>query len=592
MRKFKSMVIAAMLTAVLLFVLTQASADVGGGAASEEETTVSGIIEDKLRDYLTRAAEDELISVTIELVDHVDLDEVERIAASRAGVSDMLEVVNGYLHGGEIDDSAQEIMAEFYDLIAEEKKKVLEEYYKSENAKFLLSVGISEEQCESIGIYMPYIRGVLLTPSQIIELAANPEVCAISWGSPYKFTDFAPIDDTYYIINGNVSVEAAYTGSGIRVGMVEAGQPKLGVMGSDFKNIIKTDTGDDTDHATIVGGIIKKMVPSCTLYSRSASSSDDAIAACETLISKYSVKVINMSCGSIGSGTYDTYSGQLDALIKSTGVPIVVAAGYGSASSQYMNNLAISANAITVGSVTSSGRNQGTTGAYAFPSNSIYLENISAMNKPDVCAPGNVQIYTYSSQQRSSFAAAHVTGAIAQMLCRDSGFAGKPEALKAALMASASYNAGTSMTYVTGTRASNQEGAGVIDAGFCYRVAKNGRSKIYTATSSSTPITCDITCDYTSVPLRIACAWGVISSGSTTKVTDYDIVVYKNGKVVASSNACSNSTTKPNANYEIIEIPVSTLSTYGAGTYQVKISRSGTYNGSESIRIGLAWEQR
>ena len=68
--------------------------------------------------------------------------------------------------------------------------------------------------------------------------------------------------------------------------------------------------------------------------------------------------------------------------------------------------------------------------------------------------------------------------------------------------------------------------------------------------------------------------------------------ISKDGTLVASSTAHANSSSMPNSNYEIIELSTSTLSIYGAGYYQVVISKVGIYNGSGTVRIGLVWEQR
>ena len=92
--------------------------------------------------------------------------------------------------------------------------------------------------------------------------------------------------------------------------------------------------------------------------------------------------------------------------------------------------------------------------------------------------------------------------------------------------------------------------------------------------------------------MSIACAWDVLSDSSTTSITDFDVQIYKDGTLITSSTAYANSSTNFRSNYEIIELSTSMLGEYGAGYYQVVISKSGTYNGTGTVRIGLAWEQR
>ena len=65
-------------------------------------------------------------------------------------------------------------------------------------------------------------------------------------------------------------------------------------------------------------------------------------------------------------------------------------------------------------------------------------------------------------------------------------------------------------------------------------------------------------------------------------------------KFARENGAFAKSSGNPKANYEIIEIDTATLEKYGAGYYQVKITRSGGFSGNvtQTVRIGLAWEQR
>lgn len=595
MKKIKSITVAVMLVVSLFITSTQAADIAADFTASKDSAAAAATISDALRKRLDETDDNEQIPVTIELADDLDMEKVERRAQARAQLSSAeLAIMNvdTTTFSEEVNEAHQEMILELHDKIAVEKNAILEEYYSNKNAAFISSAGLSKAQYGSIGIFIPFIRDILLTPAQIRELAKNPEVLYIDYVGDDEGTDFASIDSTYKIINGNVAVDEGYKGNGIRVGLVESGHPKYNIMGSDSKNIFKMNSGTDKDHATMTSGIIKKMAPDCTIYSYCTSSLSGAIANCEALIRIYNVHVINISYGSLGDGKYNTYSRQMDQLVKKQGVPIVVASGNGTPSQGYVNELGMAPNVITVGAVTSTGTNPGASGAYKQTSYSIYREAISTVNKPDVCAPGTVNIYAYYNVEGTSVSAPFVTGTIVQMMSRNSGLRGKAETLKAALMASASYNAGSSMSYVTNTRASNQEGAGVIDAGFCYQVARNGRRTHFDATSSSTSFTYDVYCDYTAIPFRVACAWEALSTDNDTRISDYDMKIYKNGTLVATSNSYAYSSNNPKANYEIIELSTATLAKYGAGYYQVQISRSGTFQGTGTVRIGLAWEQR
>lgn len=594
MRKMKSLILVIMLVMSLLVTSTQAADIAADLTASKDSAAAAATISDTLHKRLDETDDNERIPVTIELTDNVDLENVEQRALARAQISPAeLAIMNvdTSTFSEEVNEAHQKMILELHDEITAEKHAILKDHYTNKNSAFLTSAGLSKEEYGSIGIFTPFISNIMLTPVQIRKLSANPNVVYIDFVGDIADSDFDSVNNTYRIINGNVAVDDGYTGTGIRVGLVESGAPKTGIMGNDAKNIFNTNSAEQSEHAALTSGIIKKMAPGCTILARATTTGMAVVDDIESLINNYNVHVINLSYGALSSGVYTARSRRLDQVVKNTGVSIVVSSGNGDPAKGYVNDLGLAPNVITVGAVASAGTNPGATGAYIQTSYSIYRESISTVNKPDVCAPGNISMYSLIAEG-TSFAAPHVTGAIVQMIARNSGLRDKPQTLKAALMASASYNARSSMSYVTNTRASNQEGAGVIDAGFCYRVAQNGRRAHFDATVNSASFEQNVYCDYTKLPFRIACAWEASSVGSVTNVSDFDMRVYKNGTLVATSNSYAYSSNNPKANYEIIEIDAATLEKYGAGYYQVRISRSGTYQGTENVRIGLAWEQR
>lgn len=370
-------------------------------------------------------------------------------------------------------------------------------------------------------------------------------------------------------------------------------------MGTDGNNIILTHSASINQHATMVCGIIKRMAPACSIYTMAYSAintSDNKIVyCCETLIDTYNVHVINMSCGDDSSGTYTSVSAELDMLIKNNKVTIVTATGNGG---NYVSEQSLSAGVIAVGTVSSFGTSNSATNAYIRELHSDDGENGGQINKPDVCAPREVTIYNITSEG-TSFAAPHVTGSVVQMISRNSALADKPTAIKAAIMASAVYSASDHYDDIYGTLCSNNYGAGVVDAGFCYDVARNGRWTYFDIAYSTTSVTYNVYRDTTATPFRIACTWEVFpnsyvdSDGNNVGIcwcNNYDVNVYKDGVKVASSTATSYATGEnvKNTNYEIIEIPANEC---GAGYFQVEIVLTGTAQSSGFARLGLAWEQ-
>lgn len=617
MKRFIS--ILAILSLMMSFCVQTASSAMIGDTA-QTKANLASVLDDSLRERLAQAAEDDVIRVTVELMDGIDLDNVELKAISRAKISTAekaslnVEVLS--LTDAE-NRSIQSAALKVYDKISKERNAILEEYYSAKNEAFISSTCLKDAEIESVGLFTPFIRGVSLTKAEILEVAANPEVCRINIveelplgyfdhdDDPDNSWDYQDVDDTYKIVGGDAFINAGYTGSGIRVGLVELYHPNSSKMGSDGKNITLVNSGNTGYHPTMVSGIIKKFAPSCSIYSYAlGNSTGEVLDVCENLIKNYSIHVINLSMGSCG-GTYTEYARRMDYIIRNTRVPIVVAAGNAETQEHpiedgeveievinaRINVLGMAGNAITVGNVITNGIDPDAPGAFKLSEFSCYDES-SPINKPDICAPGYVRIYSYKGYG-TSFAAPHVTGTVVQMMARNAAFVKQPQKLKAALLASATRNCGESMSDLSFDNGSDKVGAGVLDSEFCYRLSRAGRATHFDATSSSDTFTQDVYCDYTTKPFRIACTWEIAASesGNAINVSDYDLKVFKNGVLVASSMALVNPTSKKSTNSEIIEIKTDILSKYGGGYYEVQISQYGSFNGYGTVRIGLAWEQ-
>ncbi|MDE7230887.1 MAG: S8 family serine peptidase [Oscillospiraceae bacterium] len=417
--------------------------------------------------------------------------------------------------------------------------------------------------------------------------------------------DYPDINDTYKIIGGDAFINAGYSGIGIRVGVIEEKRPILSGMGSDSNNItIVPNSAEITgEHPTMVCGIIKKFAPSCSIYTYALGNSPSYVVdACRDLINDYSVHVINLSIGSC-YGMYTEFARRIDRIIRNTKVSIVVGAGNADTHERKLddgeveveidslktNILGMAGNAITVGNAKTNGTNPDASGAFTLSWNSCYDE-YSAINKPDICAPGYIHIYDYGDYG-TSYAAPHVTGTVVQMMARNPAFVDQPQKIKAALLASATRNCGT--TFFEDRLMSDYEGAGVVDAEFCYRLSKAGRSTHFDATSNSDSFTHDVYCDYTTKPFRIACTWEAAAkgSGAVLYVTNYNLTVKKNGVTVAECKTNVSTGSNKYFNSKIIEIPTSVLRENGGGFYTVEISRDGEFKGTGTVRIGLAWEQ-
>lgn len=288
---------------------------------------------------------------------------------------------------------------------------------------------------------------------------------------------------------------------------------------------------------------------------------------------------------------YDLYSRGIDDIIQRSKTAICIAAGNESAGATndntYINCFGLSPNAITVGAVSKIKTDSAS--IYSFADYSMYREAETSINKPDVCAPGNISLFGYSASG-TSFSTPFVTATLAQMICKKSMLGNQPDILKATLMASAYYNGGTDMSYVNHTVASNEEGAGIINAEFCYNSISSSKFSRYEATCPGAYST-KISCSDRTKPLRISATWYVTSrlDSESTSNLNFDMYLYKNGFLVASSKATSSSSINPNTNYEIIYVSPSILHQYGSGEYTVQIILNGSFSGHSPNYVGIAW---
>ena len=154
------------------------------------------------------------------------------------------------------------------------------------------------------------------------------------------------------------------------------------------------------------------------------------------------VSVLNMSFGRYDIFNYYDYDKYIDIWSEYYKMICVVAAGNTNSGHPYQNNIVTSPgkafNSITVGNAS----NTLTESKYTLRNSSLYKEIYSSLpNKPDITAFGtDIYMGSYLGSG-TSYAAPMVTGTIACMLEANSRLIGKPDAVKAILMATADQDA-------------------------------------------------------------------------------------------------------------------------------------------------------
>ena len=170
-------------------------------ADSEAMLVAKCEMSDEIVERLAIATSDEVLSVVIRLHDDLDLNEVERVAMERAGVTSTqlaeyeMQINSQTNVGNSADQQIQ--MRETYDKIRVERTAILSEYYQKLSADFLDGMGLSDVKYESASRLMPWIRGLQLTKQQIYALANSGQVSYMDYYEEVAGEDLAGIRTTF-----------------------------------------------------------------------------------------------------------------------------------------------------------------------------------------------------------------------------------------------------------------------------------------------------------------------------------------------------------------------------------------------------------
>ena len=404
-----------------------------------------------------------------------------------------------------------------------------------------------------------------------------------------------------------------YTGSGIKIGMIESGVPDSSE--SCFSGVdITYDTSIEnighkySDHANMVAAIMvgqettfhgvtygEGIVPDADLYVTCCDNSDAWRSRVEWLLSQ-GVHVINMSAslGGMNDGGYQGYYGVLerwlDHIAYSHYVHFVTVAGN---NGWGVTSPGMAYNVLTVGAINDNNTIDDDTddelyGDSSYEEFSDLSTGTPPTNKPDLVAPG-VNITTIAGTfTGTSCAAPHVTAIVAQVCGFIPSLKVMPSVVKAVLTASVSHS---EHAYNTGFMGEgyDQFGAGVVNAKaafetlYAYRMMGGSfpakcdadEVKIFTFTASSNQ------------RVRVSLTWQKeaylpdnvshsICDPSERGVVDLDLCIYDpDGVLVGDWRADDNNT-------EIADFVAAKSGTY---TIKVQIRESP----SNDIPIGIAW---
>jgi hypothetical protein len=397
-------------------------------------------------------------------------------------------------------------------------------------------------------------------------------------------------------VNAHLVQSAGYTGSGVKLAQVESkggrvatSNPNLAGVTQDTTYVCQTAGG----HATAVAGIIrsthsvdKGIAPGASLWAGgSCSGAQNELTNRSTAAADWGAKAINLSWGDhigLTPGSLDRF---YDNLVINRYRSVVKSAGNRGAGCGFEGDItspAMGYNVLAVGNFNDM-NSVGWTGD-AMSGCSSWKDPISVHNdreKPDLAAPGsNIISTTLASPwvgdvgSGTSYAAPVVTGAIGQLVQKDSLLGSWPESIRAVLQASAVHN-------IEGaTRLSEYDGAGGLDVKKAYDTVAGGKwgKANYTCTSATQMNAATMTLTG-GQRTRVAIAWDndpAYADYANRPGADLDLqVVNSAGTVVAGSYSFDNT-------HEIVDFTPST-----SGSYTLRVNKASCLYSPRYL--GWAW---
>ena len=563
----------------------------------KQEKVVAKVFSEELLEKISDMDKEDTIQVYIWLRNS-DYDEIIEETEENTGLSE-----NGLLEESEIlykdcfvnfEEDATKTLDRFYNdnkfeieklsdktqQFINEERRLARQWYNKANGDFI-SKYLNGEKMIFKSQYAPMII-CELNKDILLSLEDNDLVESVSCYEELIGEDDISIYDSVNSLGGfyNRYVLSA-NGTGVKVGQFETERPMVGVSDLSGISITMNSGGYFGTHPTKVASIMvgnNGFAPNASLYCTSTISGN-YYQDFEWLITN-NVNVINVSWGvrypeSSEWGNYNEFDKWVDHISYQHYVTVVKSAGNIASdavtATTYISSPGMAYNVITVGGVNNN--NTSTRSDDTYYSSTSYMEKSNIAMKPDVIAPATNMTFTGGTPSNgTSFAAPHVTGTIAQMLTYCPTLKFRPDAIKAAIMASTDRKlTGESMYSIT-----NKEGAGDM---YSYKalpiiaaILSNGTYYV----NSSMVQTYSYTATSTGLKKFVLCWLKRVSGSGTdhgtitdTSLSNFDLTIYNSsGNIVASSGFIHN-------NAELVMFNATKGQTY---TVKIKRMTSAAYD--------------
>lgn len=478
------------------------------------------------------------------------------------------------------------------------KKDFYKNAYINHNSKILEELTFIE-QSHFVSKFTP-LQTLSIKTKNIDSLVANPHVLsvdllqdldggsALNVGMPITSIDFT-------------KNSMGLKGDNVKIGLLEfEGYPDKHKVpnlantkiiydyddGQERINSTHPDPDRHNMHASMIGSMLagrNGILPNATLYAASVTNGSSFYRKVEWLIEQ-DVDFINFSgyINSFLNGEYNTTSKWIDHISHQYYVPYINAAG--NFGSRPMPSSSMAYNAIVVGAVnTGDSTNYDNNTIYSFSSHN---HASGTALKPDISAPGHVDLGNDISGMGTSASAPYVSGTVGQMINYEPRIRDYPEAIKAILAASSFRRTAKDYgMYSSIPTYSNKEGAGFLDARDAINwILRNNRFLATRINFSRNYIrTIDVNKDEA---YRIALAWNKEVSTSNTSsgeisnhntLVDLDLYILDEDRNIVASSISSHN------NLELVRFRAQST-----GTYTIVVHPYETH-GQTSGWIGLAW---
>lgn len=571
---------------------------------------VAATIDSQLQSILKESSSDERIPVDIWLYESSSVEEREQKIYSRIGVNkaQLTSAARGAVSSKQINA----YIATERSLYAAEKSEEYASFRIDYSDVQALQTTRKTNTRLFYSQYAPMISAEL-TPSEIKLMARDNRVQVIRYSPNVSLENES--DTSIPTIGADYTRDTlGYTGSGVKIGMIEEALPNknesyfaLATINYDetASEMLQNSLLDITDavhHANMVAAILvgqsssisptanKGIIPDAELYATcflADNVNTDWRARVEWLISQ-EVNVINMSARIAGEseGYYDTQDRWIDHVAINHSVHFVKSAGNLGDS---ITSPGMAYNIITVGAINDNNTPRHNDDSECsdsnFDENYVIINGWRPTNKPDLMAPGQDITTAAGTGSGTSFAAPHVTAVVAQLCEWLPSMAILQPVVKAVLTASISHSV---HAYTPADDEYDQYGAGVVNARAAFETINAYRmltGHFYNNDTSTEKIY-----DFTASAgqrVRVSLTWlkcatliedesHITSDPTDVALANLDLYIMgPDGSWVAYSRTAYYNT-------EIVD-----FETTQAGTYQiVVVKRSAS---EPSVTFGLAW---